>query len=748
MSFAKITLKGGIMVSDQSMTQRMSALMADLRTLMAKDIPSPKRLEAILRLLCEQLQIPTAVFYMLHPGDVLEHYITVGREIKLPNFIRTGEEFLGHIALEKKPQQNFLQSTSRKMALGIPVVRGSELIGVLALFSRKKEPFSDEVIEAVQNVAMVIAEFLTHSDHDNETSVFKGISLTRTLEGTELVRGFAIGEVLLHKRLEIAGSILAKHPDHEQKQLNAAYARVIHNIKSRLNRPSTPAEEKDLCETYLLLLNDTEWRSKISSAIGTGLTAQAALKKVGDEMLDKMRSISDPYLRERAHDLQDVIARLMQVLLKKPTKKHSSGNKILVADTLGAAELLDYDLKHIKGIIVEDGSQTSHLVIVARAYRIPLIGGVESATRSLEESAPVALDTVKGCVFLRPSDEILDELKAHQQALKKLEQTQLRSHDKPCITKDKIPVSLRLNLGIAGSIDKLPPSDGVGLYRTELLFMTAKSLPDAKSQTETYKRVLVLAKNKPVVFRTLDIGSDKVLPYFEPQNEENPAMGWRSIRMVLDRRALLRNQLRALLRANIGRTLYVMFPMVTTVSEFIEAKKTLEIEIKNALVRKEKIPNDIKVGTMLEVPSILFQLDHLLPLVDFVSIGTNDLAQFMFAADRTNPQMSHRYDVLSPVFLRLLKQVFDQCKAQNVDCSVCGEMASHPLEALTLLALGGRILSMSPDAIDVVKTAIRTVNLKKFETYLLPQLQSGQFSLRDALFSYLRDHHVQLGAIK
>ena len=731
------------MVQVKTETISIPELMKALRNVMAKEISASRRLNAILTLLCEQLHMPTAVLYLTRPGDVLERYVLVGKEMKLPAFVRMGEDIVGKTALERKIQQNTDSST--KLSLAVPVVRGSELLAVLQLISKRKNGLEIDVVEAVQNVAMVLAEFLTDAISNKAAHNLGNLSVARTLEGISMVPGFALGEVLLHRRLDVSGPILSASPDRELKRLNDGFVRLQMVINRRLSRPSIAPEEKELFETYALFLADPDWKARIVSAINTGLTAQAALQKIGDEMLDRMRAISDPYLRERAHDFQDLTARLMQVLVQKRIKKKLSGSKILVADSLGAAELLDYDLKHIKGIVLEDGSQTTHVVIVARAYRIPLIGGVNNATRQLEEADPIALDGTAGKVYLRPTDETLDSLKIRRQSLARMEKLYIRNQDKPTETKDEIPVSLMLNMGLATRMDKLPPSDGIGLYRTELLFMTAKSLPDIRTQTEAYKRILVMAKNKPVVFRTLDIGSDKVLPYFEQQNEENPAMGWRSIRMALDRRALLRNQLRALLRATAGKTLHVMFPMITDVSEFIEAKQTLEIEMKNAMQHKEKTPKQIIVGTMLEVPALIFQLDNLLPLVDFISIGTNDLAQFMFAADRTNPQIANRYDALSPAFLKAINVVLCKCAERNVHCSICGEMASRPLDAVTLIGLGARTLSMSPEAVGAVKAAIRTLNLKKFEQYLLSQLDSCQPTLRQSLFAYLRDHKVQLG---
>lgn len=721
-------------------------LMESLRLLMAKDMSANKRLESLLTLLCEELYMPTVVLYMMRPGDVLERYKMVGRMVDLPTFVRVGEGIVGQVALSKKLLLDNSKTSKYKTLLAVPVVRGNEVLAVLALLSKKTELLKQDVTDAVQNVTMVLAEFLMDSDEEkSNSSPMKDVPVSKVYEGNAMVPGLAIGEVILHRHVEIEGPLLATHPAYELKRLNSAFSRVQGAIRRRLARVLNSSEEKELFESYLLFLADAEWKTKISNAVMTGLTAQAALQKIGDEMLEKMRAVADPYIRERARDFQGLTLRLMSVLVPQKRHKKMTGSKILVADTLGAAELLEYDLKHIKGIIIEDGAQTSHIVIVARAYRIPLLGDVKMVTRVLDDTTLIALDATAGKVYVRPTDEILDTLKNRQTMWKRVQAIQNKGRDKPCVTRDRIPISLMLNLGFSGAWDKLPVTDGIGLYRTELLFMTSKTLPDLRTQTDAYRRALVLAKNKPVIFRTLDVGSDKVLPYFEKQNEENPAMGWRSIRMVLDRRALLRTQLRALLQATAGKTLYVMFPMITDISEFVDAKRTLELEVQNIVARKGKLPTNIKVGTMLEVPALLFQLDYLLPSVDFISIGTNDLAQFMFAADRTNLQISKRYDVLSPAFLRTLKHIVDYCNKYHVKCSVCGEMAGSPVDALALLGIGVRTLSLSPDALPAVKMAVRTLNLNKFRLYLMSQLNNRQPSLRNLLFSYLRDHHVQIG---
>ncbi len=722
-------------------------LMGELRALMAKDIVPRRRIVSFLSLLCEELNMPTATLYLMRPGDVLERAFLVGQNIKLPEFVRIGEGHVGLAALQRNPF--FVENaTGYKTFVVIPLIRGSQVVGVLSLISRKVQHFKDEEKEAIENVAMVLAEFLMVITSEQKDKTLPDLRQSQIFEGNGLIAGFAVGEVLQHQRFEQNAPIFATSAKKEKRRLDMAFVRVQKMIKRRLNRGGVPAEEREIFETYWLFLNDADWWHRVELAIDTGLTAEAALQKIVDETVEKMRLIVDPYLREKTRDFQDLAGSLMRALSPKKRAAKLVGSKILVADSLGAAELLDYDLKHIKGIVLEDSSQTSHVVIVARACAIPLIGGIKDARRQLDEGTQLAIDATCGKVYVRPSDEVLDELKLRKQARHRWQQIYARNLDRAAVTKDKVNISLMLNLGVnlMGSQLKLPPSDGVGLYRTELLFMTSKSLPDVRTQTEAYRRVLMLAKKKKVIFRTLDIGSDKVLPYFNAQTEENPAMGWRSIRMTLDRRSLLRTQLRALIRATAGQELYVMFPMITDVSEFVEAKKTLMMELKSAQNRREKLPLKVFVGTMLEVPSLIFQLDVLLPLVDFVSIGTNDFGQFMFAADRTNGIIARRYDVLSPAFLKAIHMVVQSCAEYKVPCSVCGEMAANPLEAIVLLGLGVRALSMNTDALGAVKTAIRSLNLSSFSSYLNAELQTVRPSLRETVSSYLRDHNVQMEA--
>jgi len=722
------------------------SLMSSLRDVMAKEMSAPKRLEKILTLVCEKLYVDICGLYMMRPGDVLELYLTMGRDAALVPFVRLGEGNIGATMLARESMLVSHKTGKIKAEAYVPLIKGNRQVGVLALMRKKAFPFTDLTVDAVENVAMVLSEFLTESTLDKNSKALDNIAGPRVLEGTGLVAGVALGYPLLHHRTEQVEHILSSNPEREQKRLVAALSRVQQMIERHLRRMSNTQEQKDIFETYLLFLKDKGWQDKVMAAVSSGLTAEAAVQKIGDETEERMSAVNDPYLRERVHDFRDLTARLMRVLMRGKKTHRLTGNTILIADSLGAAELMDYDLKYVKGLILEEGSQTMHVVIVARAYRIPFICGIKNATRLLDEKSLLAMDATTGTVYIKPSDEILENLKNRQRIMRRQQALHSKERDKPAVTKDGITVSLNLNLGMMkeGVLMDMPYFDGVGLYRTELLFMTEKELPSVKVQTEAYRRALLMAKGKPVVFRTLDIGSDKVLPYLKKTGEENPALGWRSIRMTLDRRALLRTQLKALIRGAAGQKLNVMFPMVTNIAEFLEAKKTLNIELANAKRRREKLPVEVRVGTMLEVPALLFELDNLLQLVDFISIGTNDLAQFIFAADRANALIWNRYDVLAPAFLKLLFQIKQKCERFNIPCSICGEMASKPLESLTLVALGFTSLSMSPDAIGSVKSAIRSLNCSAFAEYVVAQLGSAQPSLRGRLFSYLQDHGAKI----
>lgn len=568
------------------------------------------------------------------------------------------------------------------------------------------------------------------------------LSKTVKWEGLPLVEGFSKGVAFVLKPLSEYEIKKTQTPEKEKKIFQRAVKLFEKELKRMLNTKIS-TEQKELLEISKTMLSDRGWNLKINEGIQKGFTAETAIHQATEEITARMEIIQDAYLRERMHDFQDLAGRLLQYL-DKSKEKYEFKEIILIAESLGPAQLMDYDLSKIKGIVLAEGSTTMHVAIVARAYGIPLITGIPEIWQKIQTGDNLALNATKGVVYKNPSDEIMDEFKAAKEKQEKQKKLDQQNKQKPAFTKDGVKIELGINLGLADDIllNNAPPFDKVGLYRTELPFMLAKELPNSEQQICIYKKVLAHAKGKPVVFRTLDIGSDKILPYTRPLKEENPAMGWRSTRMTLDRRALLRTQLRALIRAVEGAPLYVMFPMIGDVSEFLTAKQTLDFELKLAKQNHETLPAQVFVGTMFEIPSLFFYLKNNIQLFDFISIGTNDLKQFFFATDRGNRTLTGRFDNLSPAFLDFLSQIQKICQLNRVPCSICGEMAGNPMEALVLIGLGFTSLSMNPQSVLKVKTALRKLDQKEFSEFLMRLLRTEKISLRSAVSAYLRDHQI------
>lgn len=743
--------------TDTSLAREM---MTDLRDVAAQELSVQDKLDRVVAIIADGLRADVCSCYILRPGNMLELYATKGLspDAVHDTFLRVGEGLVGEIALQQKPlafanawkHKSFVYKPETKekpfkSLTGVPLLRENRLLGVLVVQTKKVKNFSEEFIEMLETTAMVVSEML--ASHPSVLEQRDALLNNRQkITGIPLIEGVAKGMTVVHKRIENVTHIVGDNSKTEIKKLTQALISVEREVNKMMALPKTNADQVAIFETYLMFLKDKGWISKITKMVESGLTAEAAVHRVGLDMSERMEQMTDPYIRERIHDLQDLVNRLIRHLRGKKTDAPEQQQRqiILVAHSLGPAELLDYNLKCIKGIILEEGSQTMHAVIVARSLNIPVICGIKDATAVIPPKTFVALDAANGRIYLNPSDEILDDLKSKmaQRAVVNAHYAQARAL--PAVTKDGVKIALNINAGLLD--DLLVPEgtfySGVGLYRTELPFMMSQELPGPEAQAETYRKVLTKAGNRPVIFRTLDIGSDKVLPYFQQQGEENPAMGWRSIRMTLDRRALLRDQLRAFIRASGERPLAVMFPMVSDVAEFLEAKKTFLLELEREKNAGHKVPKEVKIGTMLEVPSLLFQLDELLKHVDFISIGTNDLMQFLFAADRGNSLIWNRYDTLSPTLLRVLKSVNEACLKASVPCSVCGEMAGHPLEAVVLAALGFCALSLNPGKLGAVKAALRTMNKAETAEYVAIQMNTPVSSIRAAMRAYVHDHDI------
>jgi phosphotransferase system enzyme I (PtsP) len=416
---------------------------------------------------------------------------------------------------------------------------------------------------------------------------------------------------------------------------------------------------------------------------------------------------------------------------------------------MGPAELLDYGRNRILALVVEEASQTSHIAIVARSLGIALVGGVEGAADAARGGDRIVVDSDTGEVHLRPLSEVVAAFQAKQGLLTQRVAQFAAIRDEPAITRDGQKITLNMNAGLLLDLPHLAQSgaDGIGLFRTELQFLIGSNMPRLKDQIAFYRQVLDAAGDRPVVFRTLDLGGDKVPSYSRAVREENPALGWRALRIVLDRPALLRYQARALVAAADGRPLRLLLPMVSEVAEFEAARAQIGREIDRAKRVGATLPQSIRLGAMVEVPSLLFVLKQILQATDFISIGSNDLLQFVFAADRTNQAVARRYDTLSPAVLNLVKRIAEEGKAVGrlSDVSICGEIAGRPLEAMMLVAFGITSLSMQASMIGPVKMMIRSLDTRLLRPIVEKLCGLSGPSVRAELIDFAGTHGVPIG---
>ena len=728
--------------------RRLLAKLRDLRALGAAP------LSELVRLVASEVVSEVCSVYVLRPGDLLELAATEGLNLGAvgQTRLRVGEGIVGLCAAQgavmnlpdaqNHPQFAYRPETGEEpfaSMLAVPVRRSGRVLGVLAVQNRTPRHFTDQEVDELETVAMLLAEMLPAQG--NQEIAGSGLTGTvpRVFAGAVLMTGIAIGPVVLHARRPAGMVLLADNPAREQVRLRDAADRMQRGLDDLLaGVPSDAAASRDVLEAYRLVAADQGWLRRVAAVIEGGLTAEAAVGRVAGELHDRMRRISDPYLRERLADLEDLANRLLTALMGDAPRQSVPPGAILLARRLGPAELLDWHAAGIAGIAVEEASPSGHAAILARALDIPAVGGTRGMLDTAEAGDQAVIDGDGGQLVLRPEAEV------RQVYVRALEAHSLRHagfaalRDKPPVTADGARISLMLNVGLDLELAQLDRTgaDGIGLFRTEIAMLARGAVADVAEQAAIYARVLAAAGDRPVLFRTLDLGADKLLPGTVTE-EENPAMGWRSIRIGLDRPALMRRQLRALLLAANGRPLSVMFPMVATAAEFRQAKALLLAEAKR--VRPQ--PDRLSIGTMLEVPALMWQLPDLLREADFISVGSNDLVQFMFAADRGTPSLYNRYDVLSQPMFDLLEQLLKAANEAGVPVSLCGEAASRPLEALAFVGLGLTSLSMPASGILPVKALLAQVDLAAFRPVLasIRRGSRGAASLREPIATWARE---------
>jgi phosphotransferase system enzyme I (PtsP) len=743
-------------------------LLKRIRTTMARNLPAQRRLDEVVRTIAGAMVAEVCSVYVLRAGEVLELFATEGLKAEAVHLtrLRVGEGLVGDIAshvrplaladAQHHPQFAYRPETGEELyqsLMGVPVLRSGRVLGVLVVQNRTRRHYTEEEVETLETVAMVVAELIAGGElvGREELSPITGIGvLPERLEAQVLAPGLALGIAVLHQPDITLTQLVAEDPLKEIDRLDDAFTSMKLALDELLTeQDGTGGEHREVLETYRMLAEDRGWANRIIEAIETGLTAEAAVQKVQNDMRARMRDIQDPYLRERLSDLDDLNNRLLRHLLgiqELPEARDLPDNAILVARNMGPAELLDYDRKRLKGVVLEEGTASSHVAIVARALDIPLLGHCANLMSKVQAGDSLVLDGENEQVFLRPSEDILQAFAISMTALQARQVSYAANRDLPAVTKDGVEVQLMINAGLLIDVPQLDATgaSGIGLYRTEVTFMVAHAFPDVARQRDVYGRVLDGAGGKSVVFRTLDIGSDKVLPYWHRDAEENPAMGWRALRISLDRPAMLRQQLRAMILAAGGRALHVMFPMVALVDEFDDAKEILDLELQRAEEKGSVLPESVRVGAMFEVPALFWQMEEMLDRVDFLSIGSNDLAQFVFAADRGNTQLQGRYDSLSPAFLRLIGGIIEAGRRRNRPVSLCGEMAGDPIDAMALLALGLRTFSMAPPAIGPLRAMIRSLDLRQLEAYVAALGPQRGLDMRSSLRAFARDHGVAI----
>jgi len=742
-------------------------LLRRLRGIMAGSASAQERLDRIVRVIAAEMVAEVCSAYVMRAGEVLELFATEGLrpEAVHRTRLRVGEGLVGQIAATARPLAlaeaqahpdfAYRPETGEEIyhsLMGVPILRGDRVLGVLVVQNRTPRHYTEDEIEVLQTIAMIVAELAASGELVNPLEMAQsrgGVSLPVRLDGLRLNPGLAIGPALLHEPKIVIRQVVAEDVIAEEERLRDAVTAMQEAIDTLVDASHGlgPGEHRDIIETYRMFAADRGWLGRITEAVRSGLTAEAAVQKVRDETRSRMLQISEPYLRERLFDLEDLANRLQQYLAgQAPGIAAADGPAefILVARSMGPAELLDYAARRIRGLVLEEGSPTAHVAIVARAFDIPVVGRVAEAVERIDNGDTVIVDGDHGQVMIRPSGDIEQGVAATIAARTKRRAYYDTLRDTPAVTSDGVAVRLLLNAGLLLDLAQLAATgaEGVGLFRTEIPLLTRHAFPDVADQTEFYSRAYEQADSRPIVFRTLDIGGDKVLPYLAHAAEENPAMGWRAIRIGLDRPAMLRQQLRALLRAAAGRDLYVKFPMIAEIAELEEARALLDKEVARLAAEGREPPRSVRVGVMLEVPSLLWQLPALLERVDFLSIGTNDLAQFLFACDRGNPRLADRYDLLSAPMLALFRQVNAACDAAGKPLSMCGEMAANPIEAMVLIALGFRTLSLAATAIGPVKAMTRSLDAGALALYLDELGERPDHSLRRWLEAYARDHAV------
>ena len=734
-------------------------LLRRLQATLAEAGAGQERLDRITHLIADSMKTEVCSIYLLRDSETLELCATEGLAPEAVHVtrMRMGEGLVGRVARSANPINTanapaakgfrYMPETGEERYssfLGVPIMRLGERLGVLVVQSKDERSFSEDEVYAIEVVAMVLAEMTELGAFVGEGEALSARHQSQVMiKGGVAQEGVTEGHVYLHEPRVVVTRPVADDPEVELGRLHDAISQLRLSLDAMMTRIAGPAdsEQREVLEAYRMFANSRSWLRRMEEDIDRGLSAEAAVEKEQSSARARMETVPDAYLRERLQDLDDLSNRLLRILTGQgsDTGAEMPENPVLVARNIGPGELLEYGRK-LKGVVLEDGSVGSHAAIVARALAIPLIINAKRITTEALNGDYILVDGEQGIVHLRPEDTVASAFRDKIEMQAQAQERYASIRDKPAETKCGTRISLQMNAGLMADLPSLASSgaEGVGLFRTELQFLTRNQVPKRGELAALYARVMDAAEDKRVVFRTLDIGSDKVLPYMKRVDEPNPALGWRAIRVGLDKPGVMRMQLQALIRASNGRPLSIMFPFVAQFDEFTEARDHLLREMDREAALGHTLPAELKIGAMLETPSLAFAPRQFFELADFISIGGNDLKQFFFAADRENEQVRRRYDTLNVSFLSFLEQIVDRCVDTDTPVSFCGEDAGRPIEALCFAAMGLRSLSMRPASIGPVKSLIRRVDLREVRSVITEARAQGAQSVRPAIMDWLR----------
>ncbi|MEQ8333498.1 phosphoenolpyruvate--protein phosphotransferase [Nisaea sp.] len=743
--------------NSRTMLRRLRDVMADTRA-------PQERLDSITSIIGADMVAEVCSIYVRRADNLLELCATEGlnKDAVHRTLMHFGEGLVGDIAAraqslalsdaQSHPKFAYFPETGEEIyqsLAGVPVMRADRVLGVLVVQNRSRRQYSDEEIETLETFAMVLAELLANGVLDGQDN--KHDAPVR-LAGQAVAPGVGIGAAHFHKPSTAIRRVVADNPAIEKDRLDSAMQGVRSRIDTLLSAPdlAEAGEHRDVLETFRMIAHDRGWLTRMNDAIDNGLTAEAAVQRSRADMRARLGSVQNPYLRERLADFDDLTNRLLAQLADGEENGDTAGTLdddqpyIVVARSMGPAELLDYDRKNLAGLVLEEGSATAHVAIVARALDIPVLGNIPGLLSEVNPRDHLIIDADNSQILLRPTEDVREYFHAGLRARAETKARYQAFRDQPARTLDGVDISLLLNVGLMFDLQQLDATgaQGIGLYRTEIPFMVRRDIPDVAQQTEVYRRVLDAAGGRPVTFRTLDAGGDKHIQAFDHSPGDNPALGWRSIRISVDHPSLLRNQIRAILRAADGEPVDLMFPMVATVAEFDVARSILDRELDRAARLGAALPSELRLGSMLEVPSLAWQLPEILRRVDFLSVGSNDLQQFFFAADRGDQRVTNRYDAVSVPFLKLLRDISNTCKSHGKPLTLCGEMAGSRIGAMALVGIGYEKLSMAAASIGPVKETIRSFSYSDLQILMSNLLESKEGSLVQHLRAFAQDHQI------